>query len=755
MPHRPGPVAGRPAPGPAPAQAPGPASGQEDPFGSLLWEGFALNDPAVFWELSGDLFAIYDSQACFVDVNPAWERLLGWQTSQLIGRPGMSFVHPDDRPGAAAIAEQARTAGGRFSDAELRLRAADGSYHWVSCSAYTEGEGWCTVSRDVSERKRAEAARDEAERRTTEAYTMTGLSTWRWEPANDAVALSGELEQEGAARGLRMTLEDTLRLVAPSHRDKIRQAVKRVAAGLDEGYCIRYPTAPGAEQPRWLESRAAAVRAGDGTVYAVQGTTQDVTEAELVRDELEGSRNFNQATLDSLDAHVAVLDEHGTIVFVNGAWSRFLAANGSCAAGVGESYLRACDGDPGARAVATALRRMLAGSLERFELEYPCHSPAEERWFHLTAAPLRADGPMRVVVQHHDITERMQAERAERMRSRLLDKVGAAVVATDLHGKVTGWSNGAEALYGWSEVEALGQPVADLTVPAELRGGMEAFMSRVTRDGHWDVDLELVRKDGSRFTGFVSSSLLSNDEGATVGLVGVSVDATERVAAQEALRETSDYLAAITDGMGEGLIAINDRGDVLYMNPEAEQRLGWPSEDLLGQNLHEKTHYRRADGSPFPIGECPLMNARFEGKAVRVEEDVFYRRDGSPVSISYSATPFEQADGATGAVVVFADITERKRAEWALRASEAQLKAIVENTSAAIYVKRRGDYRYELANPELESVMGVERGWIVGKTDADFLPPEAVEALRATDRRVIEQGEEVTVEEVIPVGDQL
>jgi len=314
-----------------------------------------------------------------------------------------------------------------------------------------------------------------------EIYAMTGLSTWRWEPAADRLVFSGEREETRAALGLPQTLEGTLRMVQPSHRSEVRRVVTRAAEGVDDSYCIRYPSTVVAGRERWLESRGVVVRGAGGQVEAVQGTTQDVTEAELARLELLRSRNFNQATIDSLDAHVAVLDEEGTIVLVNGAWARFASRNGSPGVGVGASYPGVCDaaGNTAQEAclVAQALRQMLAGSLSWYEVEYPCHSPDAERWFKMQATVHRGDGAARVVVQHHDITRRVLLERDERLRSRLLDEVDAAVIATDLDGRVTLWSRGAQALYAWTDEEAVGEPLADLTVPSQGMTGWTASLS--------------------------------------------------------------------------------------------------------------------------------------------------------------------------------------------------------------------------------------------------------------------------------------
>ena len=221
---------------------------------------------------------------------------------------------------------------------------------------------------------------------------------------------------------------------------------------------------------------------------------------------------------------------------------------------------------------------------------------------------------------------------------------------------------------------------------------------------------------------------------------------------REESRQDHDYLTAVTASMGEGLITVDQSGRVLHMNATAEEWLGWTFEELLGQDLHELTHYRRPDGSPYPAEECPLMVGRQGRIPVRVDEDVFYRRDGSPLPVSYRSVPFALTDGATGAVILFEDLSERKRSEWAVRASEAQLKAIVENTTAAIYVKRKDDYRYLLGNPEFENIHGLEPGAAAGMRDEDLASPSTVETIRETDRRVIAEGTEVALEEELLVA---
>lgn len=126
------------------------------------------------------------------------------------------------------------------------------------------------------------------------------------------------------------------------------------------------------------------------------------------------------ALLDTLSSHIAVIDGTGDIVVVNDAWRAFAESNGAVLSKVieGTNYLRVCDsarGDrsEGAAAFAEGIRSVLSGDLEGFEMEYPCHSPEEPRWFVGRALPLKNGSSPRAVVIHENITER------ERMKQQL------------------------------------------------------------------------------------------------------------------------------------------------------------------------------------------------------------------------------------------------------------------------------------------------------------------------------------------------
>lgn len=136
---------------------------------------------------------------------------------------------------------------------------------------------------------------------------------------------------------------------------------------------------------------------------------------QLADQEIVQLRDFFQATLDSLVAHVAVLDAEGKIILTNRAWARFAIDNGAIGRTGEQNYLAVCEAAEGEQTAVEAsagLRAIIAGRLAEFSLEYPCHSPTRERWYLMHATRYIGPGKARVVVVHVDVTLRILSQRA-------------------------------------------------------------------------------------------------------------------------------------------------------------------------------------------------------------------------------------------------------------------------------------------------------------------------------------------------------
>ncbi|HBH29027.1 MAG: helix-turn-helix transcriptional regulator [Desulfofustis sp. PB-SRB1] len=130
----------------------------------------------------------------------------------------------------------------------------------------------------------------------------------------------------------------------------------------------------------------------------------------------EASSNIYQLALDSISAHIAILDEDGDIIETNRAWREYGLNNGievepSC---VGLNYLHSCDQAAAqdvveARVIGDGIRQVIAGEIREFFINYPCHSPTEQCWFALRVVRFREPGANKVILSHENITPLMKA----------------------------------------------------------------------------------------------------------------------------------------------------------------------------------------------------------------------------------------------------------------------------------------------------------------------------------------------------------
>ncbi|MEE8493985.1 MAG: PAS domain-containing protein, partial [Nitrospirales bacterium] len=192
-------------------------------------------------------------------------------------------------------------------------------------------------------------------------------------------------------------------------------------------------------------------------------------------------------------------------------------------------------------------------------------------------------------------------------------------------------------------------------------------------------------------------------DGGIVGVSCVVVEITERKRAEAALTQLSRQHQLILRSAGEGIYGLDLEGRTTFINPAAVQMIGWEVEELLGKARHAILHHSRPDGSPYPGEDCPISTAFKDGAVHHIDTEVFWRKDGTSFPVDYTSTPIRDEQGQlAGAVVTFRDITERKRAEKALRWAhdelELRLKArITERTEArrqiqaGITERRRGE----------------------------------------------------------------
>ncbi len=246
------------------------------------------------------------------------------------------------------------------------------------------------------------------------------------------------------------------------------------------------------------------------------------------------AENFVKAALDGLTAHIAILDETGTIIHVNQAWRQFAENNGFTDSryGIGTNYLAVCDraATPDALAVAQGIRRILASSLPQFDLEYPCHSPSERRWFVIQITTFEWRDYRRLIVAHQNVTEikRVQVElqNSKQRLETILDNLVDGIITFDRSGRIESVNPAGAAIFGYQPNELIGQSIGCLVSDLENQADERALADFVEKIGRLGDEVVGRRRDGTLFPIYFAVSQLRLDDRRL--FTGVIQDFTER-----------------------------------------------------------------------------------------------------------------------------------------------------------------------------------------------------------------------------------
>jgi PAS domain S-box-containing protein len=144
--------------------------------------------------------------------------------------------------------------------------------------------------------------------------------------------------------------------------------------------------------------------------------------------------------------------------------------------------------------------------------------------------------------------------------------------------------------------------------------------------------------------------------------LGEAEERRERRRAEDALRHQTRFIATLASSLGDGIVAVDAGGRITFVNAAAERIIGWGADELSGRDLHATIHYGH------PAGEtCPVSLVLHSGQSCHSDDDEFRRKDDSVLPVSFTASPLHDGDHVMGAVLVFQDIRQRKRAEHADR----------------------------------------------------------------------------------------
>jgi PAS domain S-box-containing protein len=264
-----------------------------------------------------------------------------------------------------------------------------------------------------------------------------------------------------------------------------------------------------------------------------------------------------------------------------------------------------------------------------------------------------------------DVTAQLENERRVRLQSSMLDQVNNAVIATDTTGTVVYWNRAAEELFGWSESEAIGRPILELTAAeSEVERGAD-IMASTLEAGSWEGEFLCRKKDGSTFPAFVTNNLFRGSDGAGLGVLGVAVDLTDLRRAEDRAAVQTAMATSILESVRFPAAVLDLEGSITAVNEVWRQNAAEQGADLtkvgVGVNYLEVCDRSTVDDAAI-VGAG--LRSVLSGAAERFTHeyqcsDMWFR-----VEVSRSVMPLEAA------VVMHIDITElheaaRQAAEFA------------------------------------------------------------------------------------------
>lgn len=181
--------------------------------------------------------------------------------------------------------------------------------------------------------------------------------------------------------------------------------------------------------------------------------------------------------------------------------------------------------------------------------------------------------------------------------------------------------------------------------------------------------------------------------------------------------------AALLNSTEAGFYGMNQVGECTFINRAGAAMLGHAPAELVGRNMHEMIHHHRADGAAYPMDECGMNVASRTGQSARTDDEVFWRKDGTPMPVEYSTSPVLEGGELRGAVVAFADITERKRTERILAESEERKAAVLRSTLDSIITIDADGIVVEF-NRAAQETFGYTYAEAIGKPLGDMIVPE-------------------------------
>jgi two-component system, cell cycle sensor histidine kinase and response regulator CckA len=314
------------------------------------------------------------------------------------------------------------------------------------------------------------------------------------------------------------------------------------------------------------------------------------------------------------------------------------------------------------------------------------------------------------------VAERTHAEAEVRRLASIVEYSTDAIIGQNLDGTVTSWNHGAEEMFGYTAAEVIGKPIT-LLLPPDRASVLAQVLERIQR-GERVEQYETLRrhKDGQQLAISLTTSTIKDAAGTIVGAATIARDITDRKRAEEKLRASEERYRLLFERNLAGVLLFTSEGRILDCNEAAARILGYASaEELVSRST--------VDIFAVEAERVQFIERLRQARVLTNSELMLLRKDGVRTCVLANMTLLEGRFGQTLLYGTLIDITERKRAEEALRESEARYRTLVEHAPEAVVVYDADRGRFIEANDNAVQLFGVPRDDLLAQSVADRSPP--------------------------------
>jgi PAS domain S-box-containing protein len=687
---------------------------------------------AAVVESSEDAIFTHTPEGEIVSWNRGAEALLGYRPGEILGKQVANLVPPDEAIRFRGTVEKLNR-GEKIPPLERVVVGKDGRTIDVSLalSPIKDKDGHVTaiavIIRDIRARKQVEESKlllasivDSSEDAIFYRALDGTIASWN----KGAEAIYGYTANEIVGRPLADLIP----------RDRIAEL-----AGIDESVLngrgvSHFETVRLTKDGRRvdLSLTISPVRNAAGDIIGAAAIARDITRSKRAEIELHKREELFRTAFEYAPFGMCLSAPDRRLLQVNATLCRML--------GYSEEELLRMNWDqithPADLAVShEALSRLLN---ERppcvdFEKRY-LHSAGRIVWVRLRVSVVgETDTPSWHFITHvEDITERKRAEEAlrsseERYRS-LVANIPDMVWTTDDMGHCIFITPNVEKICGYAPEEVYEPGFwLERIHPQDLEPLLEAYRELETKGQMFSAEYRFRKKDGAQVWQ-EAKAIGSYESNGKRFIVGMTSDITVRKGAEEALRASEDRGRLLLNSTAEAIYGIDLDGNCTFANTACLRALRYSDlQSVIGKDMHRLIHHTRPDGRPYRPQESPILQTLRTGEGCHVDNEVVWRADRTSFPAEYWSHPITQDGKVVGSVIGFFDVTERKRAENALRDSESRYRSLFENLREGFaYCKllfEKGeptDFLYLGVNAAFEVLTGLKE--VVGKKVSEVLP---------------------------------